>query len=159
MLSDFHPKGAMAQSFGVYKDEHGTTQRATVIVDAAGIVRHASVSGQRDMNELVALCQGIDEAHGGLPDLPVPTGLPADTTLYVRDHCGASRAALLARTNLHQEDSILVKNVSQSQAFMSELKALSGAEVAPVLVVSGQPQAESATIVSYLASACTALPW
>ncbi len=65
LLADFHPKGKVAESFGVYLADKGNTDRATVIVDAAGIVRHASsAAGARDMAELAALCERI-AAHGG----------------------------------------------------------------------------------------------
>lgn len=62
---------------------------------------------------------------------------------------------LLARTNLHI-DNLVVKNVSQSADEMAALKAASGAETAPVLVVGGKVMAESAKIVDYLVSKCAA---
>lgn len=156
MLSDFHPKGALASSLGVYKEEFGLTDRATVIVDAAGIVRHASSTGQRDMDAVAKLCEEIDSAYEGeLSSAPAPEGLPGDAIAYVRDNCGASRAVLLARTNLHL-DGLTVKNVSQDPALMAELKAISGAETAPVLVVDGEVMAESAKIVGYLVAKCAA---
>jgi hypothetical protein len=156
MLSDFHPKGAMAESYGVYQSEHGTIARATVIVDAAGIVQHASATGKRDMNALAAICKEIDSKHGPLPQAAAPEGLPEDATLYVRDNCAASRAVLLAGTNLYL-DTLPVKNVSQSEEFMNELRSLTGAETAPVLVVEGKVKAESSKIVRYLVDACSVL--
>jgi peroxiredoxin len=41
LLADFHPKGAVAESFGLYNRERGFTFRATVIVDKAGKVAWA----------------------------------------------------------------------------------------------------------------------
>jgi peroxiredoxin len=38
LLADFHPKGAVAQSYGLYKGDLGITARATVIVDKQGKV-------------------------------------------------------------------------------------------------------------------------
>lgn len=38
LLADFHPKGAVAKSFGLFEEERGFTSRATVIVDKAGKV-------------------------------------------------------------------------------------------------------------------------
>jgi peroxiredoxin (alkyl hydroperoxide reductase subunit C) len=39
LLADFHPKGEMSSSYGVYNEERGTTYRALVLIDPEGIVR------------------------------------------------------------------------------------------------------------------------
>lgn len=44
LLSDFQPKGAVARSFGVYREKEGTTERALFVIDADGIVRWSDVS-------------------------------------------------------------------------------------------------------------------
>ena len=157
MLSDFHPKGAMAQSYGTYLEDKGFTDRATVIVDAQGIVRHASSIGQRDMSELAKICQEIDAAYGeGLPARPQPPGLPSNAIVYVRDQCAASRSVLLAKTNLGLSD-VSVRNVSQDPSALAELEAISGGKVAPILLADGKVVAESADIVSFLAAATSSL--
>jgi peroxiredoxin len=38
LLSDFHPKGAVARSYGVYVEDHGVAGRALVMVDPDGTV-------------------------------------------------------------------------------------------------------------------------
>jgi peroxiredoxin len=38
LLADFHPKGEVAKSYGLYLEESGITARATVIVDKQGKV-------------------------------------------------------------------------------------------------------------------------
>jgi peroxiredoxin (alkyl hydroperoxide reductase subunit C) len=43
LLSDFHPKGHMAQFYGIYNDERGTANRAIIIVDKQGTVRFKRV--------------------------------------------------------------------------------------------------------------------
>lgn len=43
LVGDFHPKGAVAQSYGVYKDAAGISTRASFVIDKQGIVRHADV--------------------------------------------------------------------------------------------------------------------
>ena len=49
LLADFHPKGAVAEKFGLYNPERGFTKRATVIVDTTGKVAFAQEhSDQRD---------------------------------------------------------------------------------------------------------------
>ena len=62
LLADFHPKGAMAQKYGVYLADKGITDRATVIVDKNGVVRYAvsvTPAGQRNPKDLLAECQKI----------------------------------------------------------------------------------------------------
>ncbi len=157
MLADFHPKGALAQSLGVYKEEFGIADRATVIVDAGGVVRHVSSIGQRDMDVVAKNCEDIDAAYSGtLAETQAAGSLPENSVVYVRNNCGASRAVLLARDNLHLS-SLQVRNVSDNPDMLAELKEHTGAETAPVLVADGKVLAESAKIVGYLASTCSSL--
>jgi peroxiredoxin len=44
LLSDFEPKGAVAKSYGVYRDEDGFSERALFVLDADGIGRWSYVS-------------------------------------------------------------------------------------------------------------------
>jgi len=39
LLADFEPKGAVARSFGAYRDEDGTSERALFVIDSAGVIR------------------------------------------------------------------------------------------------------------------------
>lgn len=55
LLADFHPKGAVAETFGLYNEARGFTKRATVIIDKAGHVRFAQEhEGQRDDKVILA---------------------------------------------------------------------------------------------------------
>ena len=38
-MADFHPKGEVAQSYGVYNEDRGTANRAIFVIDKQGIVR------------------------------------------------------------------------------------------------------------------------
>jgi peroxiredoxin len=56
LLADFHPKGDVAKKFGLYLEDKGITNRATVIIDKEGIVRYVKVYDipqQRENAELV----------------------------------------------------------------------------------------------------------
>ena len=44
LLADFHPKGAVAQRYGVMRQSDGFTERALYVIDANGIIRHRQVS-------------------------------------------------------------------------------------------------------------------
>jgi alkyl hydroperoxide reductase subunit AhpC len=57
LLADFHPKGAVARRYGVYKEDVGYTERAIFIVDRQGIVRYIDVheiSEQPDTQQILA---------------------------------------------------------------------------------------------------------
>ena len=43
LLADFQPKGAVAQKYGLYLEDKGITNRATVVIDGEGIVRQVVV--------------------------------------------------------------------------------------------------------------------
>jgi peroxiredoxin len=40
LLADFHPKGKVADSYGLYLSDKGISARATVVVDKQGVVRY-----------------------------------------------------------------------------------------------------------------------
>lgn len=44
LLSDFNPKGSVAQKYGVFRHEDGTTERALFVIDRDGIIRWSYVS-------------------------------------------------------------------------------------------------------------------
>jgi hypothetical protein len=160
LLADFHPKGEVAKAYGLYLEEAGITDRATVIIDADGIVRHVSSvgpSGKRDISELAELCEKVDTSYQGtLGDFAEPPGLEPDTVLFIRSNCMFSNNALAALGNLHI-DSIPVLNVSEDPAALAELEAITGKGQAPCLVISGVPKHEAADIVTYLANRVTSL--
>jgi peroxiredoxin len=39
LLSDFHPKGGVAEAYGAYLRDHGTANRSLVLIDEEGVVR------------------------------------------------------------------------------------------------------------------------
>ncbi|MBN9165445.1 MAG: redoxin domain-containing protein [Myxococcales bacterium] len=56
LLADFHPKGSVAEKYGLYEAEKGITSRATVIVDKNGKVAWAANHGlgtARDDNAII----------------------------------------------------------------------------------------------------------
>lgn len=38
LLADFHPKGAVAQAYGVYRDHEGVCERALFVIDRKGVI-------------------------------------------------------------------------------------------------------------------------
>ena len=162
LLADFHPKGKAASDYGLYLSDKGITDRATVVIDASGVVRHASSvtpAGQRNIDELAELCAAIDREHGGgLASFPQPQGVEAGASLYVKNKCGASRAVRLARQNLHLESSLPLRNVSEDPAAGADLVKLAGKDQAPCLVIGGRPMHENKEIIRHLVSRATDIP-
>ncbi|GEM_PF-211173 len=162
LISDFHPKGELARELDLYLENSGITDRATVIIDAAGVVRYAQsvgVNGKRDMEELVAACEAIDAGWEGAPlrTAEAPRGLPEGAKLYIRDNCMFSRWTLYTRANLglDLDDALPVVNVSRDPAAKAELERKGGKTQAPALVVGDEVMYESADIAKYLASHCS----
>ena len=61
LLQDFHPKGAMATSYGTYLENKGFAARSTVIVDKQGSVRYSVMAdGERIIGELLAECKKVN---------------------------------------------------------------------------------------------------
>ena len=63
LVADFHPKGAVAASYGLFREDKGITKRSTVIVDKQGIVRYAQLvepGGIRKAQDLLAECQKVN---------------------------------------------------------------------------------------------------
>jgi len=154
LLSDFQPKGAVADSYGLYLDGPGITDRATVIIDAGGTIRHISSvtpAGKRDINALLAECQKVDAAYEGAVDPIAAAGVGGDAVLYVKSNCGFSKNVLAAVENLHLGDKLTVRNVTEDPAALAALEAAAGKTTAPVLVAGGQVIPESKVIVGHLA--------
>ena len=44
LLADFEPKGAVARTYGVYREHDGTAERALFVIDSEGLIRWSYVS-------------------------------------------------------------------------------------------------------------------
>ena len=59
LLADFHPKGSVAQKYGLYESEKGITSRATVIVDKDGKVAWAENHGLGNARDDKAILEAL----------------------------------------------------------------------------------------------------
>lgn len=154
LLSDFHPRGAVASKYGVYLEELGITDRATVFIDHEGIVRHAStvgVKGKRNIEHLLELATKLNSKAPFEP--PKKRGAVApDATLYVREGCRFCQSVKKAVHNLRIADEVRVLDVEKDPEARKALDAVAGegAKV-PALVQHGKVQYESADIIRTLA--------
>ena len=61
-LSDWHPKGKMIQSYGLWNEERGAGTRAVIVVDKEGVIRYRQTYGPGtlpDPEEILAVVQGL----------------------------------------------------------------------------------------------------
>ncbi len=58
LLSDFYPHGAVAQKYGILR-ENGTAERAVIGIDASGIVRYIDVHVPLEVPELTACAAAL----------------------------------------------------------------------------------------------------
>ena len=59
LLADFQPKGAVAQRYGLYLEEKGITNRATVVIDGEGIVRQVVVHDIPEQRSNAAIVEAL----------------------------------------------------------------------------------------------------
>ena len=155
LLADFHPKGAVASLYGVYLEKAGITDRATVLIDKDGIVRHASSvtpAGHRKVEDLLALCEEVDRKHGFAGDAPEMErpAKPARLELYFHHKCAFSRNVLGAIRNMRLDGVVDLHDVLSDPKEMDALVALAGKKQVPCLVVDGKPMHESKDINRFL---------
>ena len=62
LLSDFHPKGEVARSFGAYRENDGISERALFVVDKEGKLAYIdihNISDQPDNEDLFAVLRKL----------------------------------------------------------------------------------------------------
>jgi glutaredoxin len=98
LLSDFWPHGAVAEKYGVFRDD-GRSERAIFIIDKEGIVRYIDIhdiDDQPDNDVLLEELRRIDpEAAARAAKVePEPEGLPTGgVVMYCTSWCPACRRA------------------------------------------------------------------
>jgi peroxiredoxin len=71
LLADFHPKGEVAQQYGVYDESTGVSERALFVIDADGVIRWSYVSP-------IGVNPGADGILRALEEMaPATAGTPA----------------------------------------------------------------------------------
>lgn len=161
LLADFQPRGALAESLGLFLGDAGITDRATVIIDRAGKVQYANAvgpGGRRDINELLAEAEKVNAAQGGGEPIPGGTAIASGATLYVKDGCPVCARTLAAIDCLHVRDQLSIKDVTKDAAAMSALQSGGGKDQAPCLEIGGEYQYEAGDIIKMLADQAAPLP-
>jgi glutaredoxin len=98
LLSDFWPHGAIAQRYGVFRDD-GKSERALFVIDKEGIVRYVDIhdiDDQPDNDVLLGELRKIDPAAAARAAAaePAPADLPTGGILmYCTSWCPGCRRA------------------------------------------------------------------
>ena len=61
LLADFHPKGEVAGKYGVYRENVGSSERAVIIIDKAGIVRYIDVHESGEQPDNLQIFEELDK--------------------------------------------------------------------------------------------------
>lgn len=151
ILADFHPKGAVADSYGVYLADMGITDRATIFIVKDGIVRHASsagIPGLRQAEDLLDICQSLGDKAGTSSE----TADAANDRIifYHYNECGFCQRVKNNIKNLRIEDKFDMRNIRENEDYGNELEALCGNRTVPTIVINGKPMRESQDIIVYL---------
>jgi peroxiredoxin len=65
LLADFHPKGAVARDYSVWRDLDGFSERALYVLDADGVIRYSHVAPYlHHVPDIYELLAAVDAAAG-----------------------------------------------------------------------------------------------
>jgi len=63
LLADFHPKGAVARDYSVWREQDGFSERALYVLDADGVIRYSHVAPYlHHVPDIYELLEAVDEA-------------------------------------------------------------------------------------------------
>jgi glutaredoxin len=100
LLSDFWPHGAVAQTYGVFREAEGRSERAIFVIDKRGYIRYIDVHDidhQPENDVVLDVLRRIDpeaSARFPKPQAPVDAKLPhGGIVMYCTRWCPACRRA------------------------------------------------------------------
>jgi peroxiredoxin len=64
LLADFEPKGTVAKSYGVYRQNDGTTERALFVLDGDGVIRWSYLSPIGENPGADGILAALEELQG-----------------------------------------------------------------------------------------------
>ncbi len=148
LLSDFWPHGAVAEKYGVLRDD-GKSERALFVVDKAGIVRYVDIhdiDDQPDNEEVFKVLRQLEPDAVIAPKAPAPeeeeapaiaaAGKPKSVILYCRPGCIDCR---LARRFLERNEVPFIEvNVRATPAAEARVREWTGGPlISPVFDIDG----------------------
>ena len=98
LLADFHPKGAVARDYSVWREPDGFSERALYVLDADDVIRYSHVTPYlHHVPDIYELLEAVDEAPPGTPGMVGPPGPAYGDTISGTNLAGGIAAALLKR--------------------------------------------------------------
>lgn len=98
ILADFAPKGDVSKRYGVWLGADQTSDRATVLVDARGMVRYANSVGRDGHRNAAAMLALLEEAkrvdQGERTQVPYQVRDDLEGELFVSTGCAHCRTAI-----------------------------------------------------------------
>ena len=61
LLADFWPHGGVAQAYGVFREKHGSSERAVFLVDREGVVRFKKIYPIKEVPDSGEIIQAVGE--------------------------------------------------------------------------------------------------
>ncbi|MDH4137919.1 MAG: peroxiredoxin [Anaerolineae bacterium] len=61
LLADFWPHGGVAQTYGIFREKHGSSKRAVFIVDKEGIVRFKKIYPIKEVPDIGEILNALEE--------------------------------------------------------------------------------------------------
>jgi glutaredoxin len=80
LLSDFWPHGAVAETYGVFRNDDGKTERALFVIDRSGVVRYIDIHDIDDRPDNEELRKVLKQIEGPAPRVGVS---PAAASLQI----------------------------------------------------------------------------
>jgi peroxiredoxin len=77
LLADFEPKGAVARTYGAYRNGEGVAERALFVIDGDGVIRWSYLSPigvNPGADGILEALEGLHAGHPGTTDTPATAG-------------------------------------------------------------------------------------
>jgi peroxiredoxin len=62
LLADFWPHGGVAQAYGIFREKHGSSERAVFIVDREGVVRFKKIYPIKEVPDIGEIIKAVEDA-------------------------------------------------------------------------------------------------
>jgi alkyl hydroperoxide reductase subunit AhpC len=61
LLADFYPHGEVAQAYGVFNEEKGSSERGVFVIDEGGVVRWKKVYPRSEVPNIDEILKAVEE--------------------------------------------------------------------------------------------------
>jgi len=61
LLADFWPHGGVAQAYGIFREKHGSSERAVLVLDREGVVRFKKIYPIREVPDIAEIIKAVGE--------------------------------------------------------------------------------------------------